>query len=204
MGRVFRRPLHRAWRTDHPASPNSWFSIVSHPPTSANHAPDWRAIEQDYGERVLSVNEICALHGIHLKQLYKHIADQGWSRRRKPSKVFTNRPLISTNDMPNRLLRALDLKMTELENRMTASTELPSAADCERNVRTLNTLVGLFEKLKKQAASDTATQTKAVTGQEGNQAAPRDADQLRRELAERLHQLGRARNVMAEGSDTSK
>lgn len=90
--------------------------------------------------------------------------------------------------------------MTELENRMIASTELPTAADCERNVRTLNTLVGLFEKLKKQAASDGAMQTKAAMHMDGDQPGLPDADMLRRQLAERLNRLDRAQSLMAEDS----
>ena len=159
--------------------------------------PDWQAVAQDYGNRVLSVKEICALHDIGAKRLYRRINDEGWPKRRKPNKYSANRLLASTANMPNRLLRALDMKMTELENRMTANTETLSAADCERNARTLNTLVGLFEKLKKQAALDLAREQKESGGTAGS-VRSRDADKLRRELAERLQRLNSVTSLVAE------
>ncbi len=102
--------------------------------------------------------------------------------------------MSSAEHMPNRLLRALDLKMTELENCMTANADAPSAADCERNVRTLNTLVGLFEKLKKQDMLD----KKALHSANSGSAAAPDADTLRRELLERLQRLNRGKAGEAE------
>lgn len=165
--------------------------------TSTNPAPDWQAIAQDYAERLLSVEEICLLHDIGPKRLYQRIKDEGWPGRRKPNKYSANRVLASAADMPNRLLRALDMKMTELENRMAAGTEPPTAADCERNARTLNTLVGLFEKLRKQAALDQAPGQKA-SGGAVSPAGARDADELRRELAERLQRLNRGAGLLTE------
>ena len=102
--------------------------------------------------------------------------------------------------MPNRLLRALDMKMTQLENRMAANAEPASAADFERNVRTLNTLVGLFEKLKKQAETDAADTKNA----DGEKSALQDADELRRQLAERLKRLSCSQGIVAEGGLTGE
>lgn len=165
---------------------------------STNPAPDWQAIAQDYGERVLSVMEICILHDISHKRLYERINDEGWPRRRRPNKFSASRAQASTADMPNRLLRALDMKMTELENRMATNAEPASAADFERNVRTLNTLVGLFEKLKKQAETDAADTKNA----DGEKSALQDADELRRQLAERLKRLSFSQGIVAEGGLT--
>jgi hypothetical protein len=158
--------------------------------SSSLTAPDWEAIAQDYCKRILSVDELCVLHGISTDRLYRRITVEGWPRRRKPNKFSASRARASTESMPNRLLRALDMKMTELEKRMAATGEPLTAADCERNVRTLNTLVGLFEKLKNQAVAD-ATGGRKSAGADGENRLLQDADELRRQLAERLQRLGR-------------
>lgn len=171
---------------------------MSPPTVSSRLDPDWEAIAQDYRKRVLFVDELCVLHGISQKRLYRRINEEGWPRRRAPNKFSPSRVKSSTASMPNRLLRALDMKMTELEKRMAATAEPLSAADCERNVRTLNTLVGLFEKLKKQAVDDETGERKSASAD-----VDRGADELRRQLAERLHRLGSAAGFDASAGEGS-
>ncbi len=93
--------------------------------------------------------------------------------------------------MAERLLIALDQKMTEFENRM-AQGGITTAADSERDARTLNTLVRLFEKLKgfgskAEAESKTATAPAQTSTSAGKNA--HDTDTLRHDLAERLEKL---------------
>jgi predicted DNA-binding transcriptional regulator AlpA len=166
-------------------------------PDSPSVEPDWQAVAHDYSARILSVREICVLHDINLKQLYERIADEAWPRRRRLKRVAVRRVLASGANMPHRLLRALDMKMTELETYMATNTETSSPADFERNVRTLNTLAGLFEKLKKQAYLDQAGEQKG-SGVDIGSAGSRDADTLRRELAERLQRLNHGAGLVAE------
>lgn len=90
-------------------------------------------------------------------------------------------------DLSRRLLTALDQKMTEFETRI-ADGATPTAADSERDARTLNTLVRLFEKLRgfgeKSQSRARASDSAAPAGKDAH-----DADRLRNELAQRLERL---------------
>ena len=177
---------------------------------SSNVSPspprDWDAIARDYAAGALTVTEICTLHSISPSVLYFRANKMRWKKRRgsaapkvaaksSPRKRRTKHP----PDLTQRLLTALDLKMTEFETRMAEGASL-SAADSERDARTLNTLVRLFDKLKsfgektasgKNAAAPTASAS-AQPSPSGNDA--HDADRLRHELAQRLERLGRELN----------
>ncbi len=150
---------------------------------------DWAVIAHDYASGALTVAEICTLHGVSASMLYRRAAQEGWQMRHKPASATRGRE--DGNRMAARLLFALDQKMTEFENRM-AQGGVATAADSERDARTLNTLVRLFEKLKgfggkgetdaKTAAAPAHTSTSA--GEHAH-----DADRLRNDLAQRLEKL---------------
>jgi len=108
-------------------------------------------------------------------------------------------------DLLQRLLAALDYKMTAFENRMAQGDGAANAAEGERDARTLNTMVRLFEKLKSlqdqgdcaagkggrsraTAANTTGPATKFASMDTAVRDA-QDAEQLRNELAERLGKL---------------
>jgi transposase-like protein len=177
---------------------------------------DWDAIARDYVAGVLTVTEICTLHGVSSSALYHRANKLRWKKRKggaapKASKAKTasrstaasprKRRAKQPPDLTQRLLTALDQKMTEFETRMAEGASL-SAADSERDARTLNTLVRLFDKLKsfgektgavKKSATPTASATtSAPTSPSGTDA--HDADRLRHELAQRLERLGRELN----------
>ena len=89
------------------------------------------------------------------------------------------------------MMTALDRKMAQFETRMTlaaADSAPTTAADSERDARTLNTLVRLFDKLKGFGAK--ATPGKGVAA--ANRTAGKDihdADRFRNDLARRLESL---------------
>ena len=166
------------------------------PDSPANPAAerDWDSIAEDYAASALTVPEICALYSISCSVLYDYAALHGWTKRsavrdaaaihRPPSR----RPKAL---LARRLLTALDHKMTEFETRMTqiAAGSLPAtAADSERDARTLNTLVRLFDKLKglggKAAGGAGAPAKRRATGKDSH-----DADRFRNDLARRLESL---------------
>ncbi|MEJ2118421.1 MAG: hypothetical protein P8Y36_11245 [Alphaproteobacteria bacterium] len=189
---------------------------------------DWDAIARDYAAGALTVTEICTLHGVSSSTLYSRANKSRWKKRKrsatpkaapnaaasengasKASAKSTPRKRRSKQppDLTQRLLIALDQKMTEFETRMAEGASL-SAADSERDARTLNTLVRLFDKLKsfgekpgaaKKSATPMTSGTPAAAASasaqpsaSGNDA--HDADRLRHELAQRLARLGRELN----------
>jgi hypothetical protein len=78
--------------------------------------------------------------------------------------------------------------MTDFENRMAEGGA--SAADTERDARTLNTLFRLFEKLKGMGAQS-RSRAAAINDADRQVEDAHDADRLRTELAQRLERLRR-------------
>jgi hypothetical protein len=96
-------------------------------------------------------------------------------------------------DFVRRLTRALDRKITDFEARH-ADASPASAADAERDARTLNTLVRLYDKLRSaaKAAASTGPQGTGCGAALAGAPAAKDIDDpdgLRRELARRLEKL---------------
>jgi hypothetical protein len=90
--------------------------------------------------------------------------------------------------LASRLSILLDRKMTDFENRMAEGGA--SAADTERDARTLNTLFRLFEKLKGMGAQS-RSRAAAINDADRQVEDAHDADRLRTELAQRLERLRR-------------
>jgi len=85
-----------------------------------------------------------------------------------------------------RLYRALDLKLTKLEQRMQASDEL-TAADSEREARELSSMIRSFEKVTEVAAEIDKSRKQA--GRRGRTVRAEDAERMRSEIAERIERL---------------
>lgn len=166
------------------------------PDSSANPARsrDWDAIAHDYAASALTVQEISALHSVRLSVLYDRAKRDGWIMRSPASARRSLSPPCPNGEvaLQRRLMTALDRKMTEFETRMTqaATGAAPmTAADGERDTRTLNTLVRLFDKLKGFGAKPAASGKGAVAA--GRRAGKdlHDADRFRNDLARRLESL---------------
>ena len=89
-----------------------------------------------------------------------------------------------------RLYAALDRKMRAIETRIERATQAgsdeSSAADCERDARTLTTLAKLYEKIcELEEASDSLSNSRQVS----QEAMESDADIFRHEIAERLTKM---------------
>jgi transposase-like protein len=178
---------------------------------------DWDAIARDYAAGDLTITEICTLHGISSSTLYSRANKSRWKKRKHdaapkaapnaaaPEKAAAKSPPRKRRakqppDLTQRLLTALDQKMTEFETRM-AEGAPTNAADSERDARTLNTLVRLFDKLKsfgekpgaaKKSASPATPDTSASAQPSASGTDAHDADRLRH--AQRLARLGRELN----------
>lgn len=166
------------------------------PDSSANSAPspDWDAIAHAYAAKVLTVKALSALHGVRRSDLYYHAKRNHWIMRRPaaacPRPPSSRRPKGEAA-LLRRLMTALDRKMTEFETRMTlaAADGAPAtAADSERDARTLNTLVRLFDKLKGFGAKATSSKGAAAANRTAGKDI-HDADRFRNDLARRLERL---------------
>ncbi len=147
----------------------------------------WAAVAADYADGKLTVAEICARHGITHKALYAQAKRQGWPLRRtgRPAPLSGGRPKSQQprQALIARLYKALEKKMSEFESRQPNGAQ--TAADHERETRTLNTMVRLFERLA--ALEEKARTDDAASRDDGGVTA--DARALREDLAQRLERL---------------
>jgi hypothetical protein len=106
--------------------------------------PDWEAVRHDYEAGQLTVDEICTIHGLTMCRLYRQREREGWQLR-QPTRSRTS--VDSQHELAARLAAALDRKMRHYETRLRSGASSDSVADSERDARTLNVLIRLFEKL---------------------------------------------------------
>jgi transposase-like protein len=155
------------------------------PISSSTHASrDWAAIAQAYAAPDLTVTDICERYKVPRTALYVHIREQGWEQR-SDAVSQCQRRRAREQDFAKRLMNALEKKMTAFENRMAQGDA--SAADSERDARTLNTLVRLFDKLSAHETSRVRPRAGAPSSHPKKDAI--DADSLRHDLARRLEKL---------------
>ena len=93
-----------------------------------------------------------------------------------------------------RLYLAIDRKVQEIEMRMQqAEDEGRSAANSEREARTLSALARVYAKLVElDGASKPATEKRETESKPSSARSGEDAEQLRRDLARRLERLDRS------------
>lgn len=179
------------------------------PPDGPDERP-WDRVKQDVLYSGKSVARIAADHGLAKTTLRNRIKTFGWVRviptqpakpgpkwrRPAPDLSGPNGEDLRRKRIVARLFTVLDHKMALLEARMANAIDRASpesAADTERDARTMTTLMQIYTKL---AAFDDAAQAKGG-GSESRDGARRDddADRLRRDLADRLARLDRGRDV---------
>lgn len=154
---------------------------------------DWAAVQRDYAAGKRTVTEICASHGVSKTSLYRQAREHGWLLRAasappSPKPKTKKGANARQDDLAGRLLTLLDRKMTEFENRMAEGATTP--ADSERDARTLNALMRLFEKLKKPHGKQTSRAAASPPGAaDTSYKDAHDADRLRNDLAQRLERL---------------
>ncbi len=179
---------------------------------SEDDATRWADIASAYALGKLSVRQICAEYKISAATLYRRASREGWARRaqakasrgqakasRGQAKASrgrdgrTSKPQAhgGKNRLIARLYSALERKMSEFEEKQNEGAV--SAAESERNARTLNTMVRLFERLQAMEDKASAQAGSARRGKDAHPASAQlsasDADRLRSELAQRLARL---------------
>jgi len=152
----------------------------------------WAAVAADYADGALTVAQICARYEITQNALYAQAKKQGWPRRRARYKTGmpAGRRRGPRRTLIARLYRALEQKMSEFETRLADGAQ--TAADSERDARTLNTMVRLFERLgvlEEKASAGRAQDNAKPGGSSADDDIAADARALREDLARRLERL---------------
>jgi transposase-like protein len=152
---------------------------------------DWTEIALQYARGVLAVREICENFGISTSALYRRARREGWPSRKNSSRQIEQDLPDAEDTMTARLYRALDRKLGVIEQRIAKSDTgevSMSPSDNERDARTLNSLMRLYERLNEIEGRNPIAEPSTDTEVE-----PNDAEQTRKELAQRFARL-RERN----------
>jgi hypothetical protein len=174
---------------------------------SAGDAPtgiDWVGIEREYIYGDKSLNRIAALYGSSSGGIRYRAKRDGWVRlfgttpltpgpaARLPRAPRPNADQLRQRRLARRLFKVIDAKLQEIETRMNkadANAAPPSAADTERDVRSVSSLIGLFDKV---VELDEAARKAGKGSETSTVRSEADADRLRRDLAERLGRINPA------------
>jgi hypothetical protein len=108
--------------------------------TSPAAGPDWSAVRRDFLRKELSYAAICEKHGISREAFDERRAAEGWKRKNK-AKAESTRATI------RRLKELLRKRLADLETQLAAIGEDVSAAESEREIKSMNTLVRTLEKV---------------------------------------------------------
>ena len=190
---------------DEPLSPEGGDRSRAESADGASSGPDWVGIEREYIYGDKSLDRIAAIYGSSSGGIRYRAKRDGWVRlfgttpltpgpaARLPSAPRPNADQLRQRRLARRLFKVIEAKLQEIETRMNqadANAAPPSAADTERDVRSINSLMDLYAKV---VELDEAARASA-TGKE-EEAKSKDAVQLCRDLARRLEQLNREGNA---------
>jgi hypothetical protein len=157
---------------------------VHHPIHAEYTERDWASLARDYAAKALTVDQVSALYAISRSALYNRASRDGWHMRVGMTSG-TKRRRVRRADFGQRLMIALDRKIADFEARRDNAL---SAADAERDARTLNTLVRLYDKLRGMAGKSTGPAAHPANAAQAEKDT-HDPDGLRRDLARRLETL---------------
>lgn len=177
----------------------------------------WAEIARAWAESEESVASIAKRHRLFPARIYMRAKAEGWPSRASSAAIpqTPSRPADANSkgrkvtlppsprapaaeaplaaDVPRevllrRLFAAIDLKLEQLEKRM-SSGKAVSAADSERQTRELNQMIRSFEMVTELARD----RDNAASGSAATTVSASDAERMRREIAERLERLARGR-----------
>ncbi len=161
---------------------------------------DWAAIRQLYEAGEMTLAAIAEQHRVTTSALYRKRQAEDWLPRSSSGKVRNtrkpNKRSRRTRQEPllERLFKVVDRNLRLMERRMD-SDEPGTAADRERDTRTIGTLTRTIGKITElQAETDVAGDT-AGRRRSRDINDNRDTDALRLEIAERILKLREHRNA---------
>ena len=156
----------------------------------------------DYENGTEPLTLLAARHGVSRTTFLTRAQEGGWTRKhaviRRPARKKAEMEALRLEEakrilsasLTGRLLLAIDRKMQEIEKRMNGHAEgaaPPSAAEIARDARTMNTLVQTFAKVKDFEAQ--ARRDGKRSAQDSAEGKTKNAEQLRREIADRLERF---------------
>jgi hypothetical protein len=113
--------------------------------TAGDDGRDWEAVRLDYETSPLTLKDIAARHGMHPSTLRVNARRRGWKPRYRTAPK--RGPIIQ------RMLRIVDMHVSQLEQTMTAPTD-KEAALLASLARTLDKLIELDNAEKGRTAND--------------------------------------------------
>jgi len=172
----------------------------------ARNGVDWDAVRHDFLYSGMAQRRIAWKYGTSDAKLRERREAEGWERVMPCVPLPTRRVIPREGEPPTptqqkrsrltkRLYAVLEAKLIELEMRMAVRTEAPdSAADAERDIRTMTGLMQFYTKLvamddAARAANKNADKNTNENADMNGARTDDDADRLRRDLAERLARL---------------
>lgn len=155
---------------------------------------DWGTVRAHYEQSGVSVSELAHRHQVSKSAIYARARRQAWQRQKPNADVMRAR-VVPHASLVRRLYRSIDRKLAQLEARMERADEI-SIADHERETRAIGQLIRNIEKIAglEQSARPGKLQPAPPTRGEGDSSGVGDADEIRRELAERILRFRELRN----------
>lgn len=163
---------------------------------------DEERARDDYENGTDSLAVLAERHGVSRGTFYKCAKEGGWTRKhaviRRPARRkgemevlrLEDAKRILATDLAGRLLLAIDRKLQEIEKRMNdqAQAAAPqSAADIAREARAMSVLMQAYAKIKELDAQ--ARRDGKRSDQDSAKGKTKNAEQLRREIADRLERF---------------
>jgi hypothetical protein len=144
---------------------------------------NWAQIRVAYETQGAAVGKLAAQNGVTPSAIYWRINKYGWVRE-TGSAAPRNRSKVSAALLV-RLYRTIDRKLSQLEARLESDEDM-TIADHERETRAIGQLIRNVEKIADLEKAPRASGVNSDRAAETQAGGDIDAEQVRRELAERI------------------
>lgn len=147
---------------------------------------DWETIRAGYEDTENAIEDVAAQAGMSGAQLAAHAKKNGWALRSKPRPAAKAAAAKKPGELVKRVYATIDGELNKLEQQRGLTSQ-----DRERASRALSQMVNSLEKAIDMQREMTKRQAKGSAKKDKEALA--HAEDIRREIAERLDRLSRAR-----------
>jgi hypothetical protein len=144
---------------------------------------NWAQIRAAYETQGTAVGKLAAQNGVTPSAIYWRINKDGWVREAGSAAPRNRRKVSGT--LLGRLYRTIDRKLSQLEARLESDEDM-TIADHERETRAIGQLIRNVEKIAELEQAPGTPRTRSDRAAETQAGGDIDAEQIRRELAERI------------------